>query len=195
MLAVVRRAGERQGVIFHPREHLVHLAHLPVPVRGTPVGQQGVGLVEDEELFLLARFGEGFGDLRLGAPDPHRQQVRSPFLQDFQPDPLGQVTDERALAGAGRSLKAEGKPPPPALRERIGQFGQIAICPDQDRVERPRLSLRRLIAVQQTGQAPHALAHSGDIAPLDKSGCGDRASRNARRHIELPGQRLGIRFT
>ena len=44
---VVQAKGS--GMALHPGQHLVHLAHLPAPVRGAPVGEERVGLVEDEE--------------------------------------------------------------------------------------------------------------------------------------------------
>ena len=71
-------AGEWQGMALHPGQHLVGLTDLPVPDGVTPVGQQGVGLVEYQERLFVARLPERLGDLPLGLPDPGRQEIGCP---------------------------------------------------------------------------------------------------------------------
>ena len=77
MHAEVGRAGEGRGVALHPGQHLVHLADLPAPLREAPVGEQRVGLVEDEEGAAVARLRERGGDQLLGLPDILRHQTKT----------------------------------------------------------------------------------------------------------------------
>ena len=100
-------AREGEGMALHPGQHLVDLAHLPAPVRAAPVGEERVGLVEDEERLGVARLGERGRDLLLGLADPLREQVGGALLEDLEPEALGEVARERALAGPRRTLEAE----------------------------------------------------------------------------------------
>ena len=107
MLPEVGGACERQRMALHPRQHLVHLTHLPRANREPAVCEQRVRFVEYEERPTIARFGKRRRNLLLGVAHPFRYQVRGALLHDLDPHPLREVSNERALPRPGRSLKAE----------------------------------------------------------------------------------------
>ena len=114
-----------RGLGLEPR---AHRAHLPAPVRGAPIGEQRVGFVEDEEGSGVARLGERSRDLLLGLADPGRKQIGRALVQDLEPEALGEVARERALAGPGRTLEAEGESPLGVLRKLFGQVDGVRIA-------------------------------------------------------------------
>ena len=176
---------------LHPCQHLVDLAHLPGPVGKLPIGEQRVGLVEDEERVPVARLGEGIRDLLLRSADPHRQQVGGPLLQHFQPEPLGEVADPRTLARPRRPLKAEGEAPRAGAGDAPGQRGGIGIGPDQRGVEALGRSPGRLTATQQPRKAAHAAPHGLDVA-AGKPGRGRGPRGDAGCGLEFCGQRARL---
>ena len=146
VLTEVRGAREGEGMALHPGQHLVHLAHLPPSVRGPPVGEERIGFVEDEKGLGVARLGERVRDPLLGLADPGREQVGRALLQDLEPDPLRQVAHERALAGPGRTLKAEREAPARVPHETLGKGDRVGIGPDEPELEPWRRTLRRPFA-------------------------------------------------
>ena len=163
MLAKVRGAREGERMALHPGQHLVHLAHLPAPVRGPPTAKQRVGLVEDEEGLALARLGERGRDLLLGLADPGREQIGRALLQDLESQALREVACERALAGPGRALEAEREAPVGVPRETLGKGDRVGIGPDEAEIEPRRRTLRRPLAPE------HALGACAAEKPARRS--------------------------
>ena len=132
---------------------VVDLADLLGLLGETPVGEQRVGFVEDEEGAGVARLGERGGDLLLRLLDPHRHQVGRPLLRDFQTEALGKVADVGALARSGRSLQTQRETPFAEACEPLREGGRVRIGIDESGVETGRCPLRRLRARQEPGQA------------------------------------------
>ena len=98
---------------LHPGQHLVDPAHLPAPVRVSSVAEQRVRFVEDEECLRVAGRGERGRELLFGLADPHREQIGRALLEDLESKALGEVARERALAGAGWTLRRPFAPEHP----------------------------------------------------------------------------------
>ena len=191
MLAEVRGAGEGEGMALHPGQHLVDLAHLPAPVRVSSVAEQRVRFVEDEECLRVAGLGERGRDLLLGLADPGREQVGRALLEDLEPEALGEVARERALAGAGRTLEAEREAPVGVPHEALGEGDRIGIGLDEAEVEPRRRTLRRPFAPEHPGEAPDPVAHRVD-APARESGGGGRPGPHPGGDIGLARERVHV---
>ena len=159
--------------------------------REAPVGEQRIGLVEDEEGAAVARLRERGGDQLLGPPDPLRHQIGGPLLYDLQAEALGKVAHERALSRARRPLQAEGEAPLAAAPETVREPHRIGVGPDECGVVPGRRLLRRLLAREDPGQAAHAAAHRGEVAAAEPRG-GGGPGRHPGGRLELPGQRERI---
>ena len=191
VLAEVRGAGEGEGMALHPGQHLVDLAHLPAPVRVSSIAEQRVRFVEDEECLRVAGLGERGRDLLLGLADPGREQVGRALLEDLEPEALGEVARERALAGAGRTLEAEREASPARVphRETLGEGGRVGIGLDE--AERSNLGggpCGGRLAPEHPGEAPDPVAHRVD-APAREPGGGGRPGPHPGGCVELPGER------
>ena len=99
------------------------------------MAKERIGLVEDEEGLRVARLGERGRDLLLGLADPGREQVGRALLEDLEPQALGEVACERALAGAGRTLEAEREASAGVPDETLGEGDRVRIGPDEPEIE------------------------------------------------------------
>ena len=181
-------AGERQGMALHPGQHLVGLTDLPVPRGVAPVGQQGVGFVEDQERLAVARFPERRGDLLLGFPDPGRHEIGCPLLHDLQPEPVGEIADAGALPRARRPVQAEREAPFAAVGQPAGKPHEVGVRPHEREIETPRHALDGSFAAERAGEPPQAAPHGIDIAAGEARG-GGHLRRDAGRCLESGGER------
>ena len=92
---------------LHPGEHFVDRGDFPGSVGEAPVGQQRVGLVEDQERLRRAGLVERGGDLLLGLADVGRQKVGSPLLDHRHAKPVGEIAHVGALARTRRAFQAQ----------------------------------------------------------------------------------------
>ena len=75
--------------------------------------------------------------------------VHRALLQDLEPQALGEVARERALAGSGRTLEAEREAPVGVRHETLGEGDRFGIRLDEPEVEPRRWALRRPLAPEQ----------------------------------------------
>lgn len=78
-VAQVGGAGKGQGMVFHPGEHFIDLADLPVAHGMAAVAEQGIGFIEDQKGFLVQRLLKGGGNGFFRLADIGIHQVRGPF--------------------------------------------------------------------------------------------------------------------
>ena len=86
------------------------------------------------------------------------------LLEDLEPQALGEVARERALAGSGRTLEAEREAPVGVPDETLGKGGRVGIGLDEPEIEPRRRTLRRLLAPEHPGEAPDPVEHRSDAA-------------------------------
>lgn len=112
-------------------------AKAPGSLRAGAILQERIRLVEQQNGFIPQRGFEGGCDVLLGAADPHAQNVRRATDVERPPGPMREVPNQLGLAGAGRTIEAQGN------------ARSVARMPGLD----PPLDLEQIgISVDQLGQ-------------------------------------------